>query len=252
MAYPWYDSIWLSSYVQAKMYLAELDPAKLAEFERALSVFRIDSAFEPIGIDKFFDDDVLDRIRSTVASYTLAQMELHELADFGRLVVHDDPYFLELQRSVTRLVSDLVGEEVEPSYNFLSLYEGAASCALHMDAPIAKWTLDICVDQSRPWPIHFSKVVPWPEAWAPPASGSWEDAIREGEEFTDHLMSPGEAIIFGGSSQWHYRDPMPQATGNDFCTLLFFHFIPAGSGALSKPENWADIFDVPALGCLRG
>ena len=60
-------------------------------------------------------------------------------------------------------------------------------------------------------------------------------------------MDPGEAVVFGGSSQWHYRDPMPEATRTDFCTLLFFHFIPAGSAALSRPENWADIFEVPEL-----
>ena len=58
------------------------------------------------------------------------------------------------------LVSGLVGEAVEASYNFLSLYAGAASCAVHMDAPSAKWTLDICIDQSRLWTIEVSDVVP--------------------------------------------------------------------------------------------
>lgn len=245
--YPWYDSIWLSSYVQARAYLTKHYPAKLEEFEQALSVFRTDPDFQPVRLDTIFDDDVLDRIRETVAGYSIEQLEVHELANFGRFVVHDDPYFLELQRGVVELVSDLVGEHVETSYNFLSLYQGAASCAVHMDAPSAKWTLDICIDQSRPWPIHFSDVVEWPDSWTSPENGEWADSIRESNEFTSHPMDPGQVVVFGGSSQWHYRDPMHQATRSDFCTLLFFHFIPAGSTALSRPENWADIFEVPEL-----
>ncbi len=33
----------------------------------------------------------------------------------------------------------------------------------HMDAPDAMWTLDICLEQSEPWPISFSQPVDWPE-----------------------------------------------------------------------------------------
>ena len=31
-----------------------------------------------------------------------------------------------------------------------------------MDAPDAKWTLDLCNEQSDAWPIHFSRIMPWP------------------------------------------------------------------------------------------
>lgn len=246
MNLPWYDSNWLASYVQATAHLTKHHPEKREEFERALAVFRTDLSFQPVKLDSIFDDQVLDQIRQTVAGYSLEQLEVHELASFGRLVVHDDPYFLDLQQGVVDLVSGLVGEQVEASYNFLSLYEGAASCAVHMDAPSAKWTLDICIDQSRPWPIEISEVVPWPETWKSRA-GEWAEEIREAATFAPYTMTPGEAIIFGGSSQWHYRDPMPQATRDDFCTLLFFHFVPAGSAGLSRPDNWADIFGVPDL-----
>ena len=79
----------------------------------------------------------------------------------------------------------------------------------------------------------------------------WAEEIRAATTFARYTMSSGEAIIFGGSSQWHYRAPMPQATRDGFCTLLFFHFVPAGSSALSQPENWADIFGVPELRSFR-
>ena len=86
MNFPWYDSNWLSSYVQARAFLTKHDPGKLNEFERAIAAFRTDPAFQPIRLESIFDDQVLERIRQTVAGYTLAQLELQELASFGRLV----------------------------------------------------------------------------------------------------------------------------------------------------------------------
>lgn len=245
--FPWYDSYWLTSYLRAKVMLQERYPHKVAEFDDALSIFRTDPTFRPVFLDQVFDAAVTARIRTTIQEYTLRQYELHELATFGRLVVHDDPYFIELQQGLVDLVGQLVGEPVDTSYNFLSLYEGPASCPVHMDAPSAKWTLDICIDQSREWPLHYSEIMPWPETWTMPSAGQWSDHIKNSHSFDAHLMAVGGAMIFGGSSQWHYREPMPGATKRDFCTLLFFHFIPKGTSELANPKNWARLFDVPVL-----
>lgn len=246
-SFPWYDSIWLAKYVRAKAILAERYPLRLPEFEEACSVFRTDPGFRPVYLDRVFDPDVMARIRATIEGYTLRQYELHELAKFGRLVVHDDPYFIELQRNLVQTVSGLVGEAVDTSYNFLSLYQGPAACPIHMDAPSAKWTLDICINQSRKWPLRFSEITPWPETWTMPDDGAWSDEIKARHAFDSHSMDVGGAVIFGGSSQWHYRDPMPDVTTQDFCTLLFFHFIPAGTAHLAEPNNWSDLFGAPEL-----
>lgn len=245
--FPWYDSYWLAAYLCAKTILHERHPERLAAFDDAMSVFRTDTEFRPVLLDQVFDADVMARIRTIIQEYTLNQYKLYELATFGRLLVHDEPYFLELQRGLVSMVSELVGEPVETSYNFLSLYEGSAVCPVHLDAPSAKWTLDICIDQSREWPLHFSQVMPWPETWTAPNDGAWSDAIKNSHAFESHSMKVGGAVIFGGSSQWHYRDPLPNATKQDFCTLLFFHFVPEGTAELRKPKNWARIFGVPEL-----
>ena len=34
-----------------------------------------------------------------------------------------------------------------PAYNFLSLYTQLDICEPHMDAPKAKWTLNVCIEQ---------------------------------------------------------------------------------------------------------
>jgi hypothetical protein len=91
-----------------------------------------------------------------VASLRPTDLELHEARTFGRFVVHDHPYFTELQQHIVPLVSAAVGEPVEAAYNFLSLYGGLGVCPPHMDSPEAKWTLDLCLNQSAPWPASPS------------------------------------------------------------------------------------------------
>jgi hypothetical protein len=57
--------------------------------------------------------------------------------------------------------------------------------------------------------------------------------------------------VFSGSSQWHYRDAIPDAPGRKFSELLFFQFVPKGSAELLRPENWARLFGVPELRSAR-
>ena len=121
-------------------------------------------------------------------------------------------------------------------------------CPVHLDAPEAKWTFDLCVDQSAPWPIYFSPVQPWPnsepEAWH---GADWEANLKESQQFEPYILQPGQAVVFSGSSQWHYRDAIANSGSQQFCTLLFFHYIPKGSGELVRPKNWATLFGIPAL-----
>ena len=251
--YPWYDSVWLSRYEEAKSIIRTVRPDALAAFVDAFHILHTQPDFKGKFIEQPFDAATLGEIRRVTASLRPADLELHEARRFGRFVVHDHPFFTELQQGTVPWVSELVGEPVEAKYNFLSLYTSKGVCAVHMDAPEAKWTLDLCIDQAAAWPIYFSDVQPWPdsvaEAWG---KEGWEDKIKQSRslEFTPCTLQPGQAVIFSGSSQWHYRDPMPEASGKQFCTLLFLHFIPKGTAELVRPKNWARLFDIPELGGL--
>jgi len=149
---------------------------------------------------------------------------------------------------MTARVSALVGEEVEPCYNFFSMYWAMGICPVHMDAPQAKWTVDICIDQSDIWPIHFSRILPWPE---PKDSypDDWQAQIKSDPTlgFQSFELHPGNAIIFSGSSQYHYRDRIKNEAGKGFCNLIFLHYVPKGTNVFTDPENWAEYFGVPEL-----
>jgi hypothetical protein len=251
--YPWYDSVWLSKYEEAKNIIREVRPEALQTFMDAFRILHTPPDFKVKFLEQPFDEATLGEIKRVTASLQPTDLELHEARRFGRFVVHDRPFFTELQQRTVPWVSEMVGEPVEVSYNFLSLYTSKGVCAVHMDAPEAKWTLDLCIDQGAPWPIYFSEVQSWPDSVTEGWQGDgWENNIKQERslQFTPYTLQPGQAVIFSGSSQWHYRDPLPEANEKRFCTLLFFHFIPKGTKELIRPKNWARLFAIPELDSL--
>jgi hypothetical protein len=246
--YPWYDSGWITRYVRAKELIRRVRPDKLPDFVQTFECLRTRPDFQVREFSRVVDDATMREMRGAVRTLPVAQLKIHEVRNFGRFVVHDLPFFTELQQSLTGFVSEAAGETVESHYNFLSIYTRLGVCPVHMDAPKAKWTLDLCIDQSEPWPIHLSQVLPWPEQFACEGD-DWQESIKRAPEhrFTPYSLEPGKALLFSGSSQWHYRDALP-ATGKDhFCHLVFFHFVPKGMREKVEPKNWPDLFGIPEL-----
>lgn len=246
-AFPWYDAHFLQMFEATKRFLAQVRPDALQPFSEALDQVRTPRTFAVRQIENLFSADVQHSIRQTVASLPQASLELHEVQSFGRNVVHDHPYFLQLQQELLGQVSELVGCEVEAGYNFLSLYGNMGKCAVHMDHPISMYTLDYCIDQSAEWPIYFSDVVDWPTADLMNAFDGDSLIADPAITFTPHVLKPNNAILFSGSSQWHYRKAMAQP---GFCNLLFFHYYPKGCRELVYFANWPTLFNIPELAAI--
>ena len=243
----WYDSVWLNAWFAARQVVARVAPARLPEFVASFAPLRTDPAFSVRKLPGLLDADEIAAIRDLVRSVPREVLEMHELQRFGRLIVHDYPPLTALQQTLIDRVSQWAGEEVEPSYNFLCLYSQLGVCEPHMDAPSAKWTLDVCLDQSGPWPIQLSQIVPWPDE--PLAlDDDWQQWIKAnpGLHFESQVLEPGDAVLFSGSSQWHYRDPLPPGKGRRFCDLLFFHFIPKGCAEIVRPANCCLLYTSPS------
>jgi hypothetical protein len=246
--FPWYDSWWLAEYVDAKEALARELPELVAAFDDSHSIFRTSPDFETQALPALLGTGQLDEIRSEIARIDDASAEQHETEPFGRVLVHNHAYFDAMHESFVELVSTFVGEPVEPSYNFLSLYKANAKCDLHLDALDAKWTLDICIEQSDVWPIYISNVVPWPEDFE--VHDEWQRTILDAPHvtFRSYDMEPGDALLFSGSSQWHYRARQPGGP-HRYCNLVFFHFVPKGTRNV-RPSDWGPLaleLDEPEL-----
>lgn len=240
----WYDSQFLTMYEAARRFIALVRPDRLKAFVDGFEILRTPKDFQVREIARIFSKETQALIQKTVREIAGGELEDHETTDFGRMVVHDHPYFTHLQREVTPLVNEMAGCELEPGYTFLSLYGESGKCDLHMDHPLAMYTLDYCIEQSVEWPIYFSKVLDWPEPytlrdWSP------QSIIADPEmRFEAKTLKPGHAILFSGSGQWHYRNRIPS---QGFCNLLFFHFYPQGARDLVYFVGWPTRFEIPEL-----
>lgn len=243
---PWYDSQWLLRYLRAKEFVEARHPSRLGEFVAAFEPLRTRPSFRETLLERVFDEVELEEIRSISRAVRPDQLEMHEVQSHGRLVVHDDPALVSIQKKLLPRMEELVEEPLEVSYNFLAFYTQRGVCAPHLDAPDAKWTLDLCLEQTEPWPIHFSEIVPWPDRF-PSADGEWPERIADPSRFRSYTMEPGQSLVFSGSSQWHYRDAFPGKDPRRSCTLLFFHFFPRGARELVEWSNWERRLEIPGL-----
>lgn len=247
--FPWYDSLWLATFRKSEALISENCPERLTDFVSAFEKLRTRDDFvvsklkEPI-----LNAEKLEKSQQLIKDLTPKQFENHEFIKMGRQIVHNHDYFNALQIELCDRVSEIAGESLEPYYNFLSLYNNLGVCEVHMDSPEAKWTLDVCIDQSARWPIYFSQVRPWPEQ-GKYFGKDWQQKIKSDSQnkFSQYILNPGDGLVFSGSSQWHYRDRMENKIKRNYCHLVFFHYVPKGSKHLMFPNTWAKEFDLPIL-----
>ena len=243
----WYDAHFLTIYEAARRFIGIVRPERLKAFEESFEILRTPKDFQLQEVADLFDAATQSSIRQTIAEIASDRMEDHEITDFGRLVVHDHPFFTHLQQGVTARASEMAGCPLKPGYNFLSLYGSAGKCDLHMDHPLSMYTLDYCIDQNVEWPIYFSDILDWPD---PETLRDWKPEVILADpaiRFEEKVLEPGQAIFFSGSGQWHYRKPIPRG---GFSHLLFFHFYPEGAENLVHFAGWASRFDIPELEAL--
>lgn len=242
-AFDWYDGWFLAKFEAAQRLLAITRPDHLHTFADAFDALRTRETFAVHHVAPVLGTREFHDLLMEIDALPTTAFKSYENADFGRRILHDLPTLGTLQMNLMPLVARIAGEAVEPAYNFLSLYETSGRCPPHLDAPSAKWTLDLCLAQNCDWPIYFSPVVPWPTAdEASQLSGGHTDM-----SFQAHLLNPNEALIFSGSAQWHYRDAIPPG---GFCHLAFLHYHPAGCADLLKPARWGAKFELPELSVL--
>lgn len=251
---PWYDGGWISAYHQALRILSPY-PTELRAFKDQMEPLRTPVTYDVNVLRELLSEDNHTELKQILHRMKAEQFDNQEIFRFGRKIIQNHPEFTLWQQKFTDLVSEIVGEKVEPAYNFLSLYNNLGVCEPHIDAPVAKWTLDICLEQSGEWPISISQVVPWPDnetLGEQALDENWQRTIFDNPElkFTSYSLRERDAILFAGSSQWHFRNRIPNATAQNFCHLLFFHYIPEGAWSYILPGSWAEIFGVNELEIL--
>lgn len=235
----WYDANFLRRYEVARHFIAKVRPDALNAFTASFAPLIPPPDFREIVIDDVFDAETREAVIavSRSARVTLTDQLRHENAAFGRDVVWDTPFFLALQEEIRPRLEALLGRALVSSYNFLSLYGPEGRCEPHLDHPNAMYTFDYCIEQDEVWPIFVSRTAEWPDAAFNRAFDAQRLKADRALAFRQHDLVPNRALVFNGSSQWHYREPK---RAGQFCNLLFFHYYPAGCEGLVDPVQWAE------------
>jgi hypothetical protein len=182
----------------------------------APSVQAIDMPRTPSPIIRPFPEDVLRTLRqlTQVLRGRYSSEPLHAL-NCNRWQEHNNPMLRTLHRrqSLIETAAAFFGEPVMPSYVFLSMYSSQGVCPPHRDRPQCQYTVNLCIRQDKPWPIYIENA----------GDGSFEEVI----------LGEGDAVMFSGTEQTHYRKPMPE-NGGTYCDVAHFHLVPVGfSGPLT-------------------
>ena len=98
---------------------------------------------------------------------------------------------------ILELAKRMFGQEIKPSYSFLSYYfMNDSCCPIHSDRPQCKYSVDMVIFQEKAWPIYI--------------------------DFKKFEMNPNQATFYSGTDHIHWRDKIEQ--GNKVA-LAFFHFV---------------------------
>jgi len=122
--------------------------------------------------------------------------------------IHNEPVTGMLHHRISKLVSAIVGEDLMPSYNYLSLYLGGADLPKHIDREQCAYNCSIVFDM---YDENRNDVDPWPIYLQTPARKTV--AVR---------LNIGDGVIYRGSKLAHWRDPLP---ANQNAVVCFYHFV---------------------------
>lgn len=123
-----------------------------------------------------------------------------------RYIAHNDPVARFFHRQLRKAVSDLVGEQVKPSYVYMASYQGGARLEAHTDRAQCEFSVTLCLDYApepsgaTPWPLYLD---------TPTGTATIFQAL-------------GDGLLYRGRDLPHYRKTL--APGHT-STSIFFHYV---------------------------
>jgi hypothetical protein len=127
----------------------------------------------------------------------------------GRFVAHNEPVASFFHRQLTHALGDASGALIDPSYSYVTLYQGGADLAPHTDREQCEYTLSLCFDAT-----------PEPQAQAP-----WPLQIMTAEGALSIWQYLGDGLLFRGRYLSHWR---PQLPDGHTASSILFHYVDQG------------------------
>jgi len=154
-----------------------------------------------------------EHARGLFTSYYFRNDHLHEripdMEGIKRTSCNNMPLMRLLHMLTEKLVTNITGESLKASYSFTSAYESGSNLPAHRDRPQCVYNISLMLGGSPTW-------VPLT---------SWPLYIQYGNVTTPVALGEGDAVLYSGTRDLHWREVMPK----DLALALgvFLHYVPA-------------------------
>lgn len=159
-------------------------------------------SFEPFIIKNFYSKELIELLQLQCQNLISDPNVPVDEKEFKRKFVHRHGLFEALHFLMNDRMEKVLKRKLKPSYSFVSMYfESNGFCPKHTDRPQCKYTVDLCIDQKKPWSFFA------------------ENTKGETLKFD---LEIGDALILSGTDHVHWREKIQK---KNFCNLAFFHFV---------------------------
>jgi hypothetical protein len=134
------------------------------------------------------------------------EVDHHEVRE-KRYVRHNDPLLRFVHRQTGSLLRSVTGEQILPSYSYLSAYMEGAELKRHTDRSQCTWNASLLLDTR-------GKAA---------ASASWPFYMKTHGKNRAVRLDLGDTVIYRGQSTPHWRPRLPSGLRQ---TLALFHYVP--------------------------
>lgn len=131
-----------------------------------------------------------------------------DLPGIKRSSVNNMPLMRLIHQSSEKLVNSLIPERVKTSYSFCAAYEPGSNLPAHTDRPQCVYNISLMLG-SVPFRASLS---------------GWPLYIKHGEETTAVALEVGDAVLYSGTRDLHWREVMP--SNLELVLGVFLHFVP--------------------------
>lgn len=129
------------------------------------------------------------------------------------------PLFVTFHWGLTRVVEDLTGKDLLPSYCYFRLYRAGDICKVHGDRAACEHSLSLTLGYADeiPWPLEVAR-----RPLDRPPYQRADLAFRADEDAQGVAMAAGDAVLYRGVEHHHGRT-MPNP--NRWSAHLFLHWV---------------------------
>jgi hypothetical protein len=125
-----------------------------------------------------------------------------------RYAIHNDPVARFFHHQISRTLSEVAGEPLQPSYVYTASYLSGSALKKHTDREQCEFSITLCLDFSpepalaTPWPIHLETLAGTVTVY----------------------QALGDGLAYRGTQLPHYRRTLG---AGETSTSIFFHYVAA-------------------------